>query len=277
MVNLQKPKRFNTLHPNWRFSQPTLRNNDEDRSYTLHEEEAQMFRLPSLRLSPMVPSQRQWWEDVSGYRSFVNKEDDDSDGKSHSDEEDPLPPPMMGASQEQDTLYDPLKQAEDDPDVVTWDGDDDPANPLNWPRKKKWTATILVSSFTLISPIASTMIAPSLEEIGEDFNIQSNMLEMGLLGGLHRRRGRSGTSRQEGQEAKEGHASHSPQEPRPSVYCIMLGTQPAIQVMALYRAYLYGLMYLVFSTYALVWEEDYDQSLTISSLNSSDSIGYRFT
>lgn len=26
---------------------------------------------------------------------------------------------------------------------------------------------------------------------------------------------------------------------------IMLGTQPAIQVMALYRAYLYGVMYLV--------------------------------
>ncbi|KAF2222840.1 major facilitator superfamily domain-containing protein [Elsinoe ampelina] len=411
MTNLQNPKRFNTLHPNWRFSQPNIRNNDEDRSYTLHEEEAQVFRLPSLRFSPMVPSQRQWWEDVSGYRSFVNKEDDDSDGKSHSDEEDPLPPPMMGASQEQDTSYDPLKQAEDDPDVVTWDGDDDPANPLNWPRKKKWTATILVSSFTFISPIASTMIAPSLEEIGEDFNIRSNMMRafvmsifllayaVGpfILGPLSEIFGRvvvlqstnmiflvfntmCGFSRNTNEMLAyrfvSGLGGSAPQalgggvlsdcwraEERgkavaiyslapfigpaigpiiggvmtqytswrwvfwvvsiadvvvqvlatlflPETYApallakkvkklkkqtgnknlrtkwqnpehgmlhilrknlvrpfIMLGTQPAIQVMALYRAYLYGLMYLVLSTYALVWEEDYDQSLTISSLN----------
>ncbi|OMP88507.1 putative transporter [Diplodia seriata] len=48
---------------------------------------------------------------------------------------------------------------------------------------------------------------------------------------------------------------------------IMLGTQPAIQVMALYRAYLYGVMYLVLSTFALVFKDEYNMTLTISSLN----------
>lgn len=119
MVNLQKPKRFNTLHPNWRFSTPLIRNNNDDRSYTLHEEEAQVYRLPSLRFSPMVPPQRQWWEEIATYRSYVNKEDDDSDTRSRSDDDEPLPPPFMGAQGEQgDTSYDPLRQAEDDPDVV---------------------------------------------------------------------------------------------------------------------------------------------------------------
>ncbi|KKY15426.1 putative mfs multidrug transporter [Diplodia seriata] len=48
---------------------------------------------------------------------------------------------------------------------------------------------------------------------------------------------------------------------------IMLGTQPAIQVMALYRAYLYGVMYLVLSTFALVFKDEYNMTLTLSSLN----------
>lgn len=48
-------------------------------------------------------------------------------------------------------------------------------NPLNWSKGKKWTAILLVSSFTFISPVSSTMIAPSLEVIGDEFNIESEL------------------------------------------------------------------------------------------------------
>merc|ERR1711915_471374 len=48
---------------------------------------------------------------------------------------------------------------------------DDPADPKNWPDRKRWTATLLVACFTFISPLASTMIAPSLDTIADDFNI----------------------------------------------------------------------------------------------------------
>lgn len=47
----------------------------------------------------------------------------------------------------------------------------------------------------------------------------------------------------------------------------MLGTQPTIQVMALYRAYLYGLMYLAFASFPTVWRRAYNQSVSIASLN----------
>lgn len=43
------------------------------------------------------------------------------------------------------------------PSKVTWDSDDDPANPKNWTTKRKWAATFIVSSFTLVSPISSSM------------------------------------------------------------------------------------------------------------------------
>ncbi len=37
------------------------------------------------------------------------------------------------------------------PNLVTWDGDDDPKNPKNWAFRKKWAAITIVSFFTLIS------------------------------------------------------------------------------------------------------------------------------
>jgi len=58
-----------------------------------------------------------------------------------------------------------------DPNLVTWSSEDDPADPKNWPDRKRWTATLLVACFTFISPLASTMIAPSLDTIADDFNI----------------------------------------------------------------------------------------------------------
>jgi hypothetical protein len=48
---------------------------------------------------------------------------------------------------------------------------------------------------------------------------------------------------------------------------IMLGTQPALQAMALFRAYQYGLMYLVLATFNRVFEGAYNQSVGRASLN----------
>jgi len=39
------------------------------------------------------------------------------------------------------------------PNIVTWDGPDDLANPKNWSTKRKWAATVIVSRFAFISPV----------------------------------------------------------------------------------------------------------------------------
>jgi hypothetical protein len=48
---------------------------------------------------------------------------------------------------------------------------------------------------------------------------------------------------------------------------ILLGTQPILQVLACYMAYLYGLMYLMLSTFPRLWEGVYGMSTGIGSLN----------
>ncbi|EON66201.1 hypothetical protein W97_05594 [Coniosporium apollinis CBS 100218] len=62
-------------------------------------------------------------------------------------------------------------RSQKDPDLVTWDGPDDPANPKNWSTKQKWAATVIVSSFTFISPVSSSMVAPALTTIAQDLGI----------------------------------------------------------------------------------------------------------
>jgi hypothetical protein len=38
-----------------------------------------------------------------------------------------------------------------DPNVVNWDGPDDPEKPLNWPASKKWINIALISSITFLT------------------------------------------------------------------------------------------------------------------------------
>jgi MFS family permease len=63
---------------------------------------------------------------------------------------------------------------------VTWDGPDDPENPKNWTNKKKWAATLIVSSFTFISPVSSSMVAPALPAMARELNI-TNSVEQSLI------------------------------------------------------------------------------------------------
>ncbi|OCK89376.1 MFS general substrate transporter [Cenococcum geophilum 1.58] len=67
-----------------------------------------------------------------------------------------------------------------DPNLVTWDSPDDSANPKNWSMKRKWAATLIVSCFTLVSPMASSMVAPALGTMSREFHI-TNSVESQLM------------------------------------------------------------------------------------------------
>ncbi|KAH0838843.1 MFS polyamine transporter [Lanmaoa asiatica] len=60
--------------------------------------------------------------------------------------------------------------------VVDWDGPDDPKNPRNWSFKKKWAATAIVSGFTFISPVSSSMVAPATDQVAAQFGIHSGVV-----------------------------------------------------------------------------------------------------
>ncbi|OAA64230.1 major facilitator superfamily transporter multidrug resistance [Niveomyces insectorum RCEF 264] len=67
---------------------------------------------------------------------------------------------------------------ERDPNLVKWDGPDDPENPKNWIFSRKWAAVFIVSLFTLISPVSSSMIAPAIPEISRELHITNSVEQL---------------------------------------------------------------------------------------------------
>jgi multidrug resistance protein len=66
--------------------------------------------------------------------------------------------------------------SEDEANIVWWDGDDDPANPYNWPTWLKVVNCVFVSLLTLITPLGSSMFAPGVSELMKEF--KSDNLEL---------------------------------------------------------------------------------------------------
>ncbi|RFN48894.1 hypothetical protein FIE12Z_6949 [Fusarium flagelliforme] len=61
-----------------------------------------------------------------------------------------------------------------DPNVVDWDGPDDPEHPLNWSKTQKNLHLVIVSLFTLAANLAATMFAPGAEELATEFSITNS-------------------------------------------------------------------------------------------------------
>ncbi|KAI7970786.1 hypothetical protein EIK77_007966 [Talaromyces pinophilus] len=63
-----------------------------------------------------------------------------------------------------------------DKGIVGWDSQDDPANPQNFAASRKWGLLALMSSMTLVSPLASSMFAPAVKYAAEDFKVTNETL-----------------------------------------------------------------------------------------------------
>ncbi|CDM34404.1 hypothetical protein DTO013E5_4917 [Penicillium roqueforti] len=61
---------------------------------------------------------------------------------------------------------------------VFWEepASEDPENPMNWSSGRKWTIIGMVSFITFLTPLASSMFAPGITQVLEDFGTTSNLL-----------------------------------------------------------------------------------------------------
>ncbi|PSR82796.1 bicyclomycin resistance protein [Coniella lustricola] len=69
-----------------------------------------------------------------------------------------------------------IAAVEADRDLVWWDSDDDPANPYNWPTWRKATNCTLISMLTFVVPLASSIFAPGVPQLMQDFGSDSSEL-----------------------------------------------------------------------------------------------------
>jgi hypothetical protein len=62
-----------------------------------------------------------------------------------------IPLGMLGSEKSMSTQRDETAPEEADPNVVDWDGPEDPANPMNWPSWRKIFTVGIVSAITFIT------------------------------------------------------------------------------------------------------------------------------
>lgn len=68
-----------------------------------------------------------------------------------------------------------------DPNIVEFDGPNDPENPLNWKTSKKWGMVTLIAAITFLTPLASSMFAPGIPQVMKDFHSTNEQLEGFML------------------------------------------------------------------------------------------------
>lgn len=70
----------------------------------------------------------------------------------------------------------PIVTTTEDPNIVFWDGDDDPENPQNWSNGLKWGNIACLSALTFLTPLASSMFAPGVPQVMREFGTESQTL-----------------------------------------------------------------------------------------------------
>lgn len=84
-------------------------------------------------------------------------------------------PTVLEAAVPAGSAHEREPESKKDPNLITWTGPDDPLHPHNWPAHRRWTSTILIAMFAFIAPMASTMLAPALNKIEEDLDVETDV------------------------------------------------------------------------------------------------------
>ncbi|KAI9752406.1 MAG: Meiotic Sister-Chromatid recombination aldehyde dehydrogenase [Chaenotheca gracillima] len=130
----------------------------EDKSVSLHEErDAEKHPQSDKELTGLRPESRQ---------------------SSHqTDPELGLDKTTSKAASKAEVAFTPIVElSESDPNVVGWDGEDDPKNPLNWPFRIRWGHIAIISAITFVTPLASSMFAPGVPELMVEFDSTNELL-----------------------------------------------------------------------------------------------------
>lgn len=107
-----------------------------------------------------------------------------------------VPAVHQGTMERQLSFKRKLTEPEADPNLVTWE-ENDPDFPhsmytslliedqyeatltdiVDWPAHRRWISTIIIAMYAFIAPMASTMVAPALDTISDEFDLKTSVEE----------------------------------------------------------------------------------------------------
>ncbi|KAF7925274.1 hypothetical protein BELL_0179g00090 [Botrytis elliptica] len=85
----------------------------------------------------------------------------------------------QGEKEKEDALRLEREKEEHDPNLVTWDGPDDPDNPMNWGTKKKWFITVILGLMTFVVTFASSVFSTATIVVAELYGVSEEVAVLG--------------------------------------------------------------------------------------------------
>ncbi|KAI9659910.1 MAG: hypothetical protein M1821_001262 [Bathelium mastoideum] len=89
--------------------------------------------------------------------------------------------PSNNSSDEEAPQIREEKLASPPDNIIDWDGPDDPKNPMNWPMSLRWLQIAIISLLTFTTPLASSMFAPGIGLLDQQFHNRSDVLSALVL------------------------------------------------------------------------------------------------
>ena len=71
------------------------------------------------------------------------------------------------------------RQKQEENNLVGWDGPDDPENPMNWSKKKKYTVTVFYATLTFCLTFASTVFSTATMVTAKLFGVSNEVMTLG--------------------------------------------------------------------------------------------------
>jgi multidrug resistance protein len=72
----------------------------------------------------------------------------------------------------------PNEKEPKEPNLVEWDGPDDPENPMNMPHWRKWLITMTMSSMTMWLTFASSVFSTATRVTAQQFNVSTEVMTL---------------------------------------------------------------------------------------------------
>lgn len=66
-----------------------------------------------------------------------------------------------------------------DPNLIVWDGPNDPENPMNWPQSKKWIVTVALGMMTFCVTFASSVFSNATIDTSREFHVSTEVTTLG--------------------------------------------------------------------------------------------------
>ncbi|KAL2045924.1 hypothetical protein ABVK25_011945 [Lepraria finkii] len=150
---------------------------DENSSHTLSTEPV---RLQQLHATPGNGDQTTSSSSARQSTHIEEKELDVEKGMSNGEDVDKsAATEKIEVKKEAQNTAGMLNEKDKDSNLIGWEGPDDPQNPQNWPKSKKYLVTVLYSILTFTLTFSSSIFSTATEATSKEFGVSPEVMTLG--------------------------------------------------------------------------------------------------